>query len=289
MGGSALISIPFDPEIHLGPLSLAWHGIFTAVGIFLGVTISIRLLRGRVSEDAAYSVAFWGVVGGIIGARLVHVADRWDYYSQNLLMIPAVWSGGIAVWGAAVGGVLGGLIVALRRIDVPIGGAADAAAAGIGLGFGVGRLGDIINGEHHAVTCDGGPGVCVEFTDPNTLGQSPSFPAGDFRHADGPVHLVVLYDMLWDLAGVALVLLLRRTALGRAPEGRIFWIWAFWYGLGRFTLGFLRIGDPYPIDHLRQDQLFAIGAMVLALPVLALIQSGVAARTFAFLRRGSPA
>lgn len=283
-----MIAIPFDPAIHLGPLSLAWHGIFTSVGIFFGVALSIRLVHGRVSEDAAYSVAFWGVVGGIVGARLVHVADRWDYYSQNLLTIPALWSGGIAVWGAAIGGVLGGLIVALRRGDVPIGGSADAAAAGLGLGFGIGRIGDVINGEHHAVTCDGGPGVCVEFTDPATLGQSPSFPPTDPRYADGPVHLVVLYDMIWDLLGVALVLLLRRTALARSPDGRIFWIWAAWYGLGRLAFGFLRIGDPYPVAGLRQDQLFAIGAIVLALPALALIQSGVAARAIGSLRRSAP-
>ncbi len=249
----------------------------------------MRLLRGRVSEDAAYNVAFYGVIGGIIGARLVHVADRWDFYSQHLELIPALWNGGIAVWGAAVGGVLGGLVAALRRSDVPIGGLADAAAAGLGLGFGVGRVGDVINGEHHAVLCGDGPGVCVGFTHPNTLGQSPSFPPGDPRYADGPVHLVVLYDMIWDLLGVVMVVLLRRAFAGRAPEGRVFWIWAVWYGLGRLGLGFLRVGDPYPVDRLRQDQLFAIGAVVGGLAALALIQSGAAARAFPFLRRSTPA
>lgn len=276
--------IPFDPEIHLGPFSLAWHGIFTAVGIFVGVWLAVRLLRGRVAEDAAYSVATWGVVGGIVGARLVHVADRWDFYSQHLEQIPALWTGGIAVWGAAIGGVLGGLIVALRRRDVPVGAGADAGAAGISLGFGVGRIGDVINGEHHAVLCGDGPGVCVEYTDPSTLGQGPSFLSGDPRFAEGPVHLVVLYDMIWDLLGVALVLLLRRRLAGRAPEGRIFWLWALWYGLGRFGLGFLRIGDPYPVAGLRQDQLIALGAILVALPALTLIQAGLLPRVLATMR-----
>ena len=128
-----MIPLPFDPEIHFGPFSLAWHGIFTAVGIFFGVSLPIRLLRGRVTEEAAWAVATWGVVGGITGARLLHVIDRWDFYSEHVDQIVAIWTGGIAVWGAAFGGVLGGFIVALRRTDIPIGATADAAAAGLSL------------------------------------------------------------------------------------------------------------------------------------------------------------
>jgi phosphatidylglycerol:prolipoprotein diacylglycerol transferase len=270
-----MINIPFDPEIHLGPLSLAWHGIFTAVGIFFGVSLPIRLLRGRVTEEAAWAVATWGVVGGITGARLLHVIDRWAFYSEHLDQIVAIWTGGIAVWGAAIGGVLGGFIVALRRTDVPIGASADAAAAGLSLGFGIGRIGDIINGEHHAVACDG-LGLCVGYTHPATLGQP------------GPVHLVVGYDMVWDLLGVALVLVLLRTALGGSPRGRIFWIWVLWYAVGRFALGFLRVGDPTPIFGLRQDQQVAVLAAIVALPALALIQANVLPRVLSFIPRPRP-
>jgi phosphatidylglycerol---prolipoprotein diacylglyceryl transferase len=272
-----MIQIPFDPEIHFGPFSLAWHGIFTAVGIFFGVSLPIRLLRGRVTEEAAWAVATWGVVGGITGARLLHVIDRWDFYSEHLEQIVAIWTGGIAVWGAAIGGVLGGFIVALRRSDIPIGATADAAAAGLSLGFGIGRIGDIINGEHHAVACNSNDiGICVGFTDPATLGQP------------GPVHLVVAYDMIWDLLGVALVLLLMRTALARAPQGRIFWTWVLWYALGRFMLGFLRVGDPTPILGLRQDQLVAVIAATVALPALVLVQTNVLPRILDLIPRPRP-
>jgi phosphatidylglycerol:prolipoprotein diacylglycerol transferase len=267
-----VIPLPFDPEIHLGPFSLAWHGIFTAVGIFFGVSLPIRLLRGRVTEEAAWAVATWGVVGGITGARLLHVIDRWDFYGEHPEQIVAIWTGGIAVWGAAIGGVLGGLIVALRRTDVPIGASADAAAAGLSLGFGLGRIGDIINGEHHATACDA-VGLCVGYTHPATLGQP------------GPVHLVVAYDMIWDLLGVALVLLLLRTALARAPQGRIFWIWVLWYAVGRLGLGYLRVGDPTPFFGLRQDQEIAVLAAAVALPALVLIQVKVLPRLLSLVPR----
>ncbi len=249
-----LIQIPFDPNVHIGPLTLAWHGIFTAVGIFFGVGLPLRLIQGRVSEEDGWAVATWGVIGGIAGARIVHVIDQLPYYLAHPEQIFFIWTGGIAIWGAAIGGVLGGFLAAVRR-GVPIGYGADAAAPGIALGFAIGRIGDIINGEHHATPCTPPEGICVGFTHPDTLGQP------------GPVHLVVAYDMLWDLSAVALTLWLRRF-IGRWPDGVIFWIWAMHYAVGRFLLGFLRIGDPTYAFGLRQDQTIALLVFAAAVPVL---------------------
>src|SRR2546426_9935529 len=142
-----LIQIPFDPNVHLGPITLAWHGIFTAVGIFFGVWLPLRLLRGKISEEDGWAVATWGVVGGIIGARLVHVIDQWQYYVANPLQIFFIWTGGIAIWGAAIGGVLGGDIAAGRR-GGPVRDGGDPAAPGIPPRFALGPVGDTINGEH---------------------------------------------------------------------------------------------------------------------------------------------
>ena len=287
------LTIPFDPEIHLGPIALAWHGIFTAVGIFFGVWLAVRLLRGRVPEDAAYSVATWAVVCGIVGARVLHVMDCWvpgpscgEGYAADPIRVVEIWTGGIAVLGALIGGVIGGFIAALRRGDIDIGAAADRAAAGIGLGFGIGRIGDVINGEHHAKLCGSGPGVCVEFTDPNTLGQGPSFAPDDplRRYAPGPVQLVVLYDMIWDLLGVGLVLLLLHRFGDRLGSGRIFWIWTIWYGLGRFADGFLRIDNPTPFAGLRQDQIVGLLLAVVSLVALALLQAGILPQVLRRLR-----
>ena len=260
-----MIEIGWDPNIHIGPITLAWHGIFTAVGIFFGVWLPVRLLRGRVPEDQAYSIATWGVAGGIIGARLFAVVDRWDFYSAHLEQISQIWTGGIAVWGAAFGGVLVGFIVAVRR-RFPIGAGADAAAAGIALGFAIGRIGDIINGEHHAIACGGLP-WCVGYSFPAELGG---------LGQPGPVHPAVAYDLLVNLAIVGVTLLLRSALVGRPPEGRIFWIWAILYGANRFVEGFLRIDDPTPILGLRQDQL--IGFAVVSAGAVMLTYLAVIAR-----------
>jgi len=247
-----VISIPFDPNIHIGPVAIAWHGVFTAVGILFGVWLPLRLVRGRFTEDDATAVATWGVIGGIIGARLVHVIDAWQYYLANPLQILLIWTGGIAIWGGGIGGVIGGLIVGVRR-KLAIGFGADAAAPGILLGFAIGRIGDIINGEHHAVACESPLGLCVGFTHPDTLGQP------------GPVHLVVAYDMAWNLVGVAGSLLLRGRGL---PDGLIFWLAAAWYAIGRFLLGLLRIGEPQYAFGLREDQAIAILVFAAAVPMI---------------------
>ena len=250
-----MITIPLDPNVHLGPLAIAWHGIFTAVGILFGVWLPLRLIVPRISEEDATAVATWGVVGGIIGARIVHVIDQWQYYLANPLQVLLIWTGGIAIWGGAIGGVLSGLFVGIRR-GLPIGYGADAAAPGIALGFAIGRIGDIINGEHHAVACEAPYGLCVGYSfplDQGGLGQP------------GPVHLVVGYDLVWNLISVIGSLALRGRGL---PDGLIFWLSAAWYAVGRFLLGFMRIADPTYAFGLREDQVISILVLAAAIPMI---------------------
>lgn len=255
-----MIEIPWDPMVRLGPIALAWHGIFTAVGIFFGVWLPVRLLRGVISEDDGYAIATWGVICGIIGARLLHVADQWAYYQEDPLKILQIWVGGIAIWGAVIGGILGGTFVAIRR-RAPIGRTADAAAPGLGLGLALGRIGDLINGEHHATACTDLP-WCVGYSFPRELGG---------LGQPGPVHSATTYEMFIVLALVGVALWLRRLAPRGVPYGFTFWLFLLGYGLTRYTVSFLRIDDPTPYFGLRQDQLVGLATTLTALPMLAFL------------------
>lgn len=269
------IDIPFDPNITIvGPLRLAWHGVFSVVGIIAGVWLSLRLIRPRISDDNAYSIATWGVVGGLVGARLFHVIDQWDLlYKQDPLQVFAIWNGGIAIVGAVVGGVTAGFLRALT-LKVPIGYGADGAAAGLPLGMGIGRIGDLINGEHWAQACSGLP-WCVRYTNPNTLGQR------DY------VHPVTTYEMLWDLLIVGIVLWLRPKVVNKPGEGRLLWAFLGLYGIGRFFLSFLRYsrpeGDAIIALGLSQAQLVSLAFTTLS--VVMVVYLTVRART----RRVGPA
>src|SRR5262249_37000378 len=108
------IVINIDPNIFsLGGLTLSWHGLFSASGVSAAVAPCVRAAARSGNEDGASNLALWSVAGGIVGARLFHVIDQWQYYSQNPVQIVMINEGGIAIYGAIVGGVLTGFVYAL--------------------------------------------------------------------------------------------------------------------------------------------------------------------------------
>src|SRR3972149_4901420 len=142
------IAIGIDPVIvHLGTFELRWFGVMIMMAVILGIWMAIFQARRRgISADDIYSVGLWGVIGGIIGARLFHVVDKWDYYLSHPLQILALQQGGLAIWGGAVGGLLAGAIYA-RYKKLPLVPTMDIGAFGLITGQIVGRLGCIINGD----------------------------------------------------------------------------------------------------------------------------------------------
>ena len=92
-----MITIDIDPIlISLGSFSLSWHSLFMAIAIAVGVWLPARLTaKTRLPVDKLYSLVFWAIPGGIIGARLVHVIDYWSYYLANPGAILAFWEGGL--------------------------------------------------------------------------------------------------------------------------------------------------------------------------------------------------
>lgn len=246
------IAIHIDPNLlHLGPFTLSWHGLFSAVGVIAGVSVGVRVAADAgASEEGAYNLALWSVAGGIVGARLFHVVDNWAYYAQNPASIILINEGGIAIYGAVVGGILTGVLYAWRT-HLPVAHVADGGAIGLILGAAIGRIGDIINGEHHGAPLDA-PWAVV-YTHPNTLAQ-PGL----------PVHLAVGYEMVWDLLVFGLLWLMR----GRVRPGIVFWTYLLLYGFGRFWTTFYR-QDQIQAFGLTQAQLVAVIGIILGTVMIA--------------------
>jgi len=165
------IAIDIDPTMaELGPFTLAWHGFFTAVGIIAGVWLAVRMARARgLDPNVAQEIALVGVPCAIAGARLFYVAEHWDRFSDDpLRIVTGITEGGITLYGGLIGGVLGGLAYGLYR-RLPILSFLDAAAPGRILGQALGRVGDLINGEHRGTPSD--LPWAVRYTHPNTLGD----------------------------------------------------------------------------------------------------------------------
>lgn len=212
----------------------------------------MRLARRLVPDDRVYPFAISVLVGGLVSARIGHVADNWPAYAADPARILAFWSGGIAVTAAPIGSTIAAMIAA-RRLRLPVAFMLDVAAIGIVVGLAVGRVGDLINGEHHAVSCAGVP-WCVRYTDPATLGQAT------------PAHPVVVYDALWDLAVAALVYLIWRRTWARPPEGRAYLLVLGLYGAGRALTSIFRL-DPVVVGPLQEAQVLGIVYALVALPL----------------------
>lgn len=235
-----MIEIPFDPGFALGPLRVSWHAFFSYVGLLAGAWLSFRCARYLVPDGRIYPFAIAVIVGGLVGARLMHLLDSWPRYEDDPIQALAIWNGGIGAMGAPFGSSVAGYIAA-RRLRLPLGFMFDTTVIGISLGLAIGRIGDIINGEHPSAACAGVP-WCVGYTHPATYGQP------------GPVHPVVAYDLLWDLVILAATYTLWRRIRGRQPEGRVWLLFLLLYGAGRVATSMLRL-DPVVFAGLQGGQL----------------------------------
>ena len=224
------ISIGINPIIfQYKSLIISWHGFFTMVGVLVSVLLVARWAKKEnISSDIVYSVAIWGVLGGIIGARLVHVIDRWDYYSQNFGQIFTLWEGGIAIYGGILGGFLaGGLYAVLCKY--PVRKLMDLTAPAVLISMAIGRLGDIINGEHCAAATSSPVSISYVHASSNAANCANGLGVA--------VHPVILYEMCWYLAVFVIIWKLRNRL---APHGILFVLFLSLYALGRFFITFYR-------------------------------------------------
>jgi phosphatidylglycerol:prolipoprotein diacylglycerol transferase len=225
------IKIGIDPEIgKVGGLLLTWHGVFTAVGIAVGVWVAVQLAqRVGIIEDVGYTVALIAVPAGIIGARALYVIENYGDPGSGLHSVGDVFAineGGISIFGAVLGGIIGAWAWGFWR-KLPILKGSDAGATGLILGMGIGRIGDIINGEHLASSTNLPFGVVYTHANSISFGRPPQ-------------HLAVGYEMVGDLL-IFLVLL----ALWRwyRRTGVMFFTFLLLYSLMRLGVSALRLDD----------------------------------------------
>ena len=280
----AFINIRINPVlIDTGGFAITWHGLFTAIGIAAGVWLAIRLAQlARLNEDDSMSIAVVSVVFGIVGARLLWVFEHTDQI-QSVGDVFAVTDGGISVYGAMIGGVLGGFIyVSIFKRSFPKWVALDVAAPGMILGQAIGRLGDFVNGEHFA--SQSSLPWAFRYTHPQTDGPwavwADGNPVGNWFRGSleragempVPVHPVAGgYELLLDFMILGVLLWMRRFPIG---AGWRFVVYVLAYGAVRGTLAIMRTDE-------------ALVAGVLSVPQLTAIVTGIAALVMAahLLRR----
>jgi phosphatidylglycerol:prolipoprotein diacylglycerol transferase len=255
-----LLAIVIDLEPNLfkiGPLLITWHGVFSVLGILAAARLGLWLLeKDKIDVSHGADGVTWMVVLGLVGARVLYVWENFKFFSGQLIHVFYITEGGISQWGGLFGAIVGAYIWA-RRAKFSFWKVIDAGGPAAMIGLAVGRIGDVINGEHHGTPTNLPWGV--EYVNPDTLGQPGVV-----------VHPEVAYEMILTLGLLAVLLPFHQRLKAKLPNGVMGLAYLGLYGLGRFWLSYFRT-DPAIILGLRQAQLASLLMFVVAVVVIPIL------------------
>jgi phosphatidylglycerol:prolipoprotein diacylglycerol transferase len=212
--------------LDLGPVQIRWYGLMYVIGFVIAGFLLKKLVRSgffKITEDKIDSLITTMIICMFIGARTFYVfIYNWDYYSQNLMDLLAVWKGGLSFHGAIVGLLVGGYIFA-RQQKITLFEVMDSVALVGTPGLFFGRIGNFINGELY--------------------GRITSSPLGVIFRDGGPFprHASQLYEAF--LEGLLLSIILWIVKKKVKIYGILSGLFAALYGLFRFIIEFFREPD----------------------------------------------
>jgi phosphatidylglycerol:prolipoprotein diacylglycerol transferase len=216
----ATITVGIDPTIQVGPVTIAWHGVTIALGIVAGGIVAAHDARRRgLDPEPLYTVGIIVVVAALVGGRVYYLMEH------GLLLEPSEWLGtrGFTFYGGLIAAALGIAVFVWRRgLSVSY---LDAIAVGLPLGLAIGRIGDVINGEHY--------GPQTDFF----LGVKNTNPEADVPRHDVAYHSGGLYEVLIGAVVFAVVWPIRKR-LARPTSAM--WSVIGLLAAGRFVEFFVR-------------------------------------------------
>ena len=235
-----LAQIPPPPfsGFELGPLNVRMYGLVIAIGALLAIMLLVRRYeeRGGDPQIAEHS-GLLALAGGLLGARIGYVIPRFlqdgphgEAFINRPQDILAIWQGGLVFFGGLVGGAIAVLIyLRWRRADIPA--FLDAFAPTMPLAHAIGRWGNYFNQELFGRPTDLPWALQV---DPVSVRVAERFPGATTFHP------TFLYESLWNLGLVGLLLLIDRMGWLRR-RGSLFFVYLVGYGIGRGWVEALRI------------------------------------------------
>ncbi|WP_138495339.1 prolipoprotein diacylglyceryl transferase [Paenibacillus pinistramenti] len=214
----------------IGSLQVHWYGLIIGAGALIGLLMAIQEgKRFGIPQDFFMDLLLLGVPSALIAARIYFVAFMWDDYKNNLWDVFKIWNGGIAIYGALIGAIICAFFY-VRYKGYNFWRIVDICAPSLIVGQLIGRWGNFMNQEAY-----GGPTTETFLRDHLHL---PSFIVNQMNVNDVYHHPTFLYESLWNLVGLILLLVLRRQKFLRA--GELFLSYFIWYSVGRFFIEGLR-------------------------------------------------
>ncbi len=249
------ITINIDPVIlRLGGFELRWYSLMIILAVVAAVLIGARQFKKKgIASDTIFSMLPWVLIGGLIGARLFHVVDRWEYYAANPLQIFQLQQGGLAIYGAMAGGIVAAAIFGKRR-HLELGIMADAMVPALLVAQIIGRFGCIINGDAYGSVTSLPWGFIYLHPDASIPGNL----------AGVPTHPYPVYEQLWNLLTLAVLIRMGRYF---KKDGLLFFSYLAFYSVGRFILTFVR-QEKIWFGGMQEAQVLAIGILITAVAML---------------------
>jgi phosphatidylglycerol:prolipoprotein diacylglycerol transferase len=226
---------------RIGTFEVTTFGVLVAIAALVGIWIFGReLARSGLPEDAT-NAAVAGIIGGLVGAKLLWTAE---HASEEPILSLLLSRGGMSWFGGFLGGVGAGLIV-MRRQRLPIIPTLAAATPALAFGHAIGRVGCFLVGD--------------DYGRPTTLPWGVAFPQG-LPPTNIPVHPTQLYEMA---ALIVVGLLLIRWRRARTPDVVVLGRYLLLAGAVRFAIEFVRVNErvlgPFTVAHLASGALVIVG------------------------------
>ncbi|MBR3737409.1 MAG: prolipoprotein diacylglyceryl transferase [Eubacterium sp.] len=249
----------FGHDIH-------FYGLIIAFGFALAVLYGGRgAYKWKMSLDGMTDVLLWGTIFGIVGARAYYVAFEWEYYSQHLNEIPAIWNGGIAIYGGIIGALIGAAIgCKIGKINYL--NLLDLGALGLLIGQGIGRWGNFFNQEAFGTNTETALFRMWSPKIKETLAASAEALSAKGIDVDPamPVHPTFLYESVWCLLSFLILHIIVNKK--REFKGEIFMLYGVLYGAERMIVEGMRTDSLYIGNTtLRVSQLLSMIIVVVAL------------------------
>lgn len=256
-----LASIPSPPisTFQIGPLTIHIYALCIMTGIVVATLLTNRRLTARGAEPwVVIDIALLAVPLAIIGARIFHVLTHPTFYfaeGADFWAVFRIWEGGIAIFGALIGGAVGAWL-GCRWTGVRFWSFADALAPGLLLAQAIGRFGNWFNQELYGLPTDLPWGLEID-------ADNAAFPPG--LAEDTLFHPTFLYEVVWNTLGVVVLLWAGRRF--RLQWGRLFGLYLVWYGAGRIVWESIRIDPSEVFFGLRTNVWAAVLGVVVGLVI----------------------
>ena len=219
------------------------YGILISLGIFCALLIAESLVEKQ-EKDTLWELSFWGIIGGLVGARLYHVIDYFWLYSKNPILILDLRNGGLGIWGAIAGGFITAIIY-LKLHKKSVLKWFDVAAVVFPLAQSVGRFGNFFNQELY--------------------GKATTLPWGIYINKTAQYHHPLFaYEAILNLCLFTTLYCCYKKYSGKVKPGIFFAAYLAGYSLIRFSLEFLRI-NPWTVFGLNIAQTISILVFIYAI------------------------